>query len=450
MVTPSGPNPFELDASCGRCRALGACRSRVVHGHGRTDADVMFVGTAPGRQGADATGVPFTGDEAGRRLQWLLRTIGLAEGDEADGSLPTLDCFVTNAIRCATPEGRAPRRSEREACADWLAEEILRVDPAVIIPMGTLAGHAVFDLLLDEPFPGVRDAHGEAFHVHGYRIHPIAHVLRLPAEELRTLAQRLVRVAVHARSASDPDSGALDTDTAGRSVFRFALARRLADVRARRAAGGGPERGDAYWLPRMTTFAGVMLAALRSVRARPGVRPGFRFLGTRRGGIYVLPLDAARTVADLHDGLSFDPTPRGVFEYWLYHQHVWTPADSERFEVVHRESRLLSLFDQDVARELVPVGERRKLFPPPVEISGEGPSGVADLTVVLHDRQAARPTLRIDRLRIGLEDGRVRFADREDRSCDPDTVPRPGHSFFDDDDTDRVLGGRLSAAVSSA
>jgi len=425
------PNPFGLDPDCRRCPALVACRTRVVHGSGRPDAAVLLVGTAPGRHGADETGIPFTGDEAGRKLGWLLRTIGLAE-DGSDGARG-LDCFVTNAVRCTTPDGRAPRRAEREACADWLAEELLRVDPTVVVPMGSTAGQSVFDLLLGEPFPGMKEAHGEAWQRHGYRIHPIAHVLRMPAEELRAAASRLVRVAVHARAERDGDGAALDADRAGRILFRFELARRLADQRARVTAGAGPETGEAYWVARLSVLANTLLASLRHVHGAPGVRPGFRFLGFRRGGVYVLPYDAARTAEDLHDALSFDPTPRGVFEYWLFHHHLWTPADSERYEVVHRESRLLALFDPDVARELIPIGERRRLFPPRVERNGDA----ADLTVVLHDRRADLPTVRIDRFRIGLADARVRYLDREERSCDPATLPR--RRFWDDDDEERRL-----------
>jgi uracil-DNA glycosylase len=445
-------NPFGLDPDCRRCPALVACRTRVVHGSGRPDAAVMLVGTAPGRYGADETGVPFHGDEAGRRLDWLLRTIGLAPGGLTPGGLTpggltpggltpgglmpggpdegatgggagaarSLDCFVTNAVRCATPEGRPPRHAERESCADWLAEEILRVDPTVIVPMGSTAGKTVFELLLDEPFPGMKEAHGGVWQRHGYRVHPIGHVLRLPAEELRAVASRLVRVAVHARAERDGDGASLDTDRAERILSRFALARRLAELRARQVVGVGPESGGAWWVARMGALAGSLLASLRHVHGLPAVRPAFRFLGFRRGGAYVLPYDAARTTSDLHDALSFDPTPRGVFEYWLFHHHVWTPADSERYEVVHRESRLLSLFDPDVARELVPVAERRRLLPPRVVLHGDA----ADLTVVLHDRRADRPTLRIDRVRIGLADARVHYLDREERTCDPRRLPR--------------------------
>lgn len=421
-------NPFGLDPDCRRCPALVACRTRVVHGSGRPDAAVMLVGTAPGRHGADETGIPFTGDEAGRRMGWLLRTIGLAE-DGPDGAT-ALDCFVTNAVRCTTPDGRAPRQAEREACADWLAEEILRVDPTVVVPLGSTAGQSVFDLLLDEPFPGMREAHGEAWQQHGYRIHPIAHVLRLPAEELRVAAGRLVRVAVHARAEREEVGATLDADRAERTLFRFELARRLADRRARRAAKGGPESGEPYWVARMTILARALLGALRHVHAAPGVRPEFRFLGYRRGNVYVLPYDGARTVDDLHDALSFDPHPLGVLEYWLLHHHLWTPAESLRYEVIHRDARLLTLFDPDVARELVPVGERRRLFPPPVVVR----DGAADLTVVLRDNGAELPTIRIDRYRIGTEDGRVRYLDREERSCDPRTLPRSPLWDRDEDD----------------
>jgi uracil-DNA glycosylase family 4 len=54
------------DQSCARCPALVASRSRIVHGYGDPSARIVFIGEAPGRRGADCTGVPFSGDKSGR------------------------------------------------------------------------------------------------------------------------------------------------------------------------------------------------------------------------------------------------------------------------------------------------------------------------------------------------------------------------------------------------
>ena len=75
---------------CSHCPALVANRHLIVHGYGDPQARVMIVGEAPGYLGADRTGVPFTGDRSGRRVQALLIRLGLSEESDPAVELPQL------------------------------------------------------------------------------------------------------------------------------------------------------------------------------------------------------------------------------------------------------------------------------------------------------------------------------------------------------------------------
>ena len=125
------------DQSCARCPALVASRRRIVHGYGDPSARIVFIGEAPGRHGADRTGVPFSGDKSGRALQRMLIELGMSE-DQQPNDQPQLRCFVTNIVRCcpptqsdahaaragqlrAVPGRRAGRDRSADHCADWAA-----------------------------------------------------------------------------------------------------------------------------------------------------------------------------------------------------------------------------------------------------------------------------------------------------------------------------------------
>src|SRR3954454_24557282 len=82
--------------SCTRCPELAATRKTVVFGAGNSDADLMFVGEAPGAS-EDEQGLPFVG-RAGKLLDQLLEEIGLTRGD----------VFVTNVLKCRPPGNRDP------------------------------------------------------------------------------------------------------------------------------------------------------------------------------------------------------------------------------------------------------------------------------------------------------------------------------------------------------
>ena len=124
-------------ADCALCPRLVAYReanrAAIPHGFnapvpsfGPFTARLLVVGQAPGVNGANTTGRPFTGDVAGRLLYAGLLAAGFAKGtyaEHADDGLKLLDCRVTNAVRCAPPQHKL-ERAEIHNCRPYLAEEI--------------------------------------------------------------------------------------------------------------------------------------------------------------------------------------------------------------------------------------------------------------------------------------------------------------------------------------
>ena len=122
---------------CARCPRLAAFRKkwRAVHptwfnapvpSFGPLGAQVLIIGLAPGLQGANRTGRPFTGDYAGVLLYETLIRYGFARGTYAahpDDGLELVDCRITNAVRCLPPENK-PTPAEITTCRDFLKATI--------------------------------------------------------------------------------------------------------------------------------------------------------------------------------------------------------------------------------------------------------------------------------------------------------------------------------------
>ena len=116
-----------LDAStCTRCR-LSQGRTQVVYGVGDPNADLMFIGEAPGFH-EDKQGEPFVG-AAGQLLNQLLGEIGIARED----------VYINNTVNCRPPGNRDPLPDELEACKPWLDERVALIDPAVVVTLGNWA-----------------------------------------------------------------------------------------------------------------------------------------------------------------------------------------------------------------------------------------------------------------------------------------------------------------------
>jgi uracil-DNA glycosylase len=130
-------------SSCTLC-ALSRTRTQVVFGNGHPDADLMFVGEAPGFH-EDQQGIPFVG-QAGKLLDKLLGGIGLTRAD----------VYVANTLKCRPPGNRDPLPEEKHRCEPWLFKQIELIRPKVI---ATLGNHATKQLTGKET--GITRVHGQ-------------------------------------------------------------------------------------------------------------------------------------------------------------------------------------------------------------------------------------------------------------------------------------------------
>jgi uracil-DNA glycosylase family 4 len=113
--------------ACHAC-PLGATRTNAVFGMGNADADLMFVGEAPGAE-EDRQGLPFVG-RAGKLLDELLAEIGMTRAEHA---------FIANVLKSRPPGNRDPQPDEIEACRPYLERQIQLIEPLVICTLGNFA-----------------------------------------------------------------------------------------------------------------------------------------------------------------------------------------------------------------------------------------------------------------------------------------------------------------------
>jgi uracil-DNA glycosylase len=102
-------------------------RTQVVFGNGNADAELIFIGEAPGAE-EDRQGLPFVG-RAGKLLDELLGGIGMARGD----------VFVANVLKCRPPGNRDPQPEEIDSCRPYLERQIELIEPKVIATLGNFA-----------------------------------------------------------------------------------------------------------------------------------------------------------------------------------------------------------------------------------------------------------------------------------------------------------------------
>jgi DNA polymerase len=148
---------WQQASTCTRCPQLAATRTTVVFGSGNADADLMFVGEAPGAR-EDEQGLPFVG-QAGRLLDTLLGEIGLTRGD----------VFIANVLKCRPPGNRDPLPQEIDACQDYLYRQLELIEPKVVCTLGNFATK-----LLRDDMTGITRLHGR--------------------DELRQIGPRVVRL----------------------------------------------------------------------------------------------------------------------------------------------------------------------------------------------------------------------------------------------------------------
>lgn len=110
--------------TCQRCQGLAENRTKVVPGQGAENADIMFIGEAPGWH-EDQQGQPFVGP-AGMFLNELISSIGLKRED----------VYITNVVKCRPPQNRDPLPTEIHACRQWLDRQIELIKPRMIVTLG--------------------------------------------------------------------------------------------------------------------------------------------------------------------------------------------------------------------------------------------------------------------------------------------------------------------------
>jgi uracil-DNA glycosylase len=173
---------YEEARGCVRC-PLHQTRTNVVFGAGNADADLMFIGEAPGAN-EDRQGLPFVG-QAGKLLDKLLAEIGLERGD----------VFIANVLKCRPPDNRDPHPNEIESCQGYLRSQVELIEPVVICTLGNFSTK-----LLRADTTGISRLHGrEEVRVVGpraVRLYPLYHpaaALYTPAtlETLRSDFQRI-------------------------------------------------------------------------------------------------------------------------------------------------------------------------------------------------------------------------------------------------------------------
>jgi len=203
--------------SCTRC-PLHRSRTQVVFGNGNADADLMFVGEAPGFH-EDQQGLPFVG-RAGQLLDELLAEIGLRRAD----------VFVANVLKSRPPGNRDPQPEEIEACKPYLWRQVELIEPKVI---GTLGNFAT--KLLTRSSRGISQVHGrpQLAEIGGrtVTIYPLFH----PAAGLRTPATKQ----------------ALREDFAGLPAL---LAEQEEEPGEPEGPGAGPAGGEPEPLPQLGLF----------------------------------------------------------------------------------------------------------------------------------------------------------------------------------------------------
>jgi uracil-DNA glycosylase family 4 len=155
-------------ATCTRCR-LHESRTQVVFGQGHPNAELMFVGEAPGFH-EDRQGLPFVGP-SGQLLNRLLAGIGLRRDD----------VYVCNVVKSRPPRNRDPQPDEIAACRPWLDAQIRLVDPKVVVTLGNFAAKT----LLETP-TGISRLRGQTYPFQGRVLLPTFH----PAAALHAEGRR--------------------------------------------------------------------------------------------------------------------------------------------------------------------------------------------------------------------------------------------------------------------
>lgn len=161
----------ELETACRSCTrcALHTSRTNCVFGTGSQNADLMFVGEAPGAR-EDESGIPFVG-AAGKLLDKYLAAVGICREE----------VYIANILKCRPPDNRDPLPTEQDACIEYLREQVKLIRPKVIVCLGRIAA-----MRLIKPDFKITREHGVFFRKNDFTLcavyHPAA-LLRDPGKK---------------------------------------------------------------------------------------------------------------------------------------------------------------------------------------------------------------------------------------------------------------------------
>jgi DNA polymerase len=153
-------------STCQKCRLSGT-RTQVVWGVGNPNADLMFVGEAPGRD-EDIQGEPFVG-RAGQLLTDIIKAMKLTRDD----------VYIANVIKCRPPENRNPEPDELDACRPYIRRQVELIQPKVIVALGRYGLQS-----LTEKAYSITSVRGSWLDYNGIKLMPTYHpayLLRNPA-----------------------------------------------------------------------------------------------------------------------------------------------------------------------------------------------------------------------------------------------------------------------------
>ena len=180
-----------LREECLKCRAceLSKTRTQVVFGVGDPEAEVLFIGEAPGKN-EDEQGEPFVG-RGGKLLDEMLAMIGLQREN----------IYITNSVKCRPPENRDPLNTEKDACRGYLRRQVKLMRPKIIVCLGRISAME----FIREDFK-ISQEHGQFFDKNGTLMmalyHPAA-LLRDPRknpetfEDLKQLQMKIQEICTH-------------------------------------------------------------------------------------------------------------------------------------------------------------------------------------------------------------------------------------------------------------
>lgn len=160
----------ELENSCKGCDKcpLGKTKTNTVFGVGNKNADLMFVGEAPG-ESEDKSGIPFVG-RAGKLLDKYLEAVGIDREE----------VYIANILKCRPPNNRDPLPEEQETCIDYLREQVRLIKPKMIVCLGRISA-----MKLINPDFRITKEHGTFFKKGAFEIAAVYHpslLLRDPSK----------------------------------------------------------------------------------------------------------------------------------------------------------------------------------------------------------------------------------------------------------------------------